>query len=374
MKADILDRLAAANPVPTPSSVRVGAAPSFPATAGSRRRRLAVVALAFAAAVFVGGSALALHFGTIEFSSAEHAPPRVVADFESLSTAAPPGMDPGVIAGETRQLRIGDRVLWIAPTRAGGLCYGWNHSSGGCDKLGTTPLSTSWLGRPFRAPAGAALDPSHDYYAVEGFAHAQWVDSVELRLDDGTTVRPELTWISKPIDAGFFFYVAPRKHDVVSAVGYRNGEAVTGEDPLQNPGPHPYARLDERTKLGELATAAGPVRLWAAPTKTDGRCVWLQFGGEEKSVAPCLPKGYERQVAFSTRVDDLGGTTVLSGECGYAAVELVQRDGTARRIDCVGGIVFSKLSSEDEDGTLRALDAGGTPLPGSEVPIRARHS
>jgi hypothetical protein len=133
--------------------------------------------------------------------------------------------------------------------------------------------------------------------------------------------------------------------------------------------PHPYARLDERRQLGEIGTDDGAVKLWAAPTQTDGRCVWLEFHGEERAVMPCLPKGYERQTALSTNLHDFGGTSVLFGECGYPAVEIERPDGSLRRIDCRDGVLFAKLDRADLDATLRAVDADGKPLAGSEVSL-----
>jgi hypothetical protein len=362
MTDDLLGRLEAANPVPRHVTAGVGAAPVFPAPPRSHSRRLVLLVLVIALAVLVGGPALALQLGVIDFGSAEHAPPRVVHDFSTLSSGAPPGMDPGVVAKDTRQIRIGDRLLWIAPTRPGGLCDGWDRGSGGCDKLGAVPLSVSWLGKS--SPSG------HDFVAVEGFAHARWIDAVEVRLDDGTRVRPSMTWISKPIDAGFFRYTAPSGRDVVSVVGLHDGEAVTGEDSSMRPGPHPYARLDERRRIASLDTADGPVQLWSAPTKTDGRCVWLEFEGHERGVVPCLPAGYERQAGLAVGVYELGGVDVLAGECGYRAVELVHLDGSVRTVDCEDGVALAKLEGADMAGALRAVGADGKPLASSKIAVQ----
>lgn len=333
----------------------------------TRPRRTSVVIAAILAAL-VGAPALAIGLGVIDFGSSEPAPPRVVKDFESLSEGAPRGMDPAVVAREARQLMVDGHVLWVAPTRAGGLCYGWDGGSGGCDRLGTVPLSVSWLGRPTRVQQPVA-PAARTAYAVAGFAHSRWVDAVEIRLDDGQTVRPRLTWISKPIDAGFFRYAAPANRDVVAVVGFRDGEEVIGENLGTTPGPHPYARLDERTKLAELATADGPVRLWAAPTKTDGRCVWLEFRSEERAVAPCLPRGYEGQAALALSLHDFGGTPVLAGECGYPSVRLTRPGAVSRTIDCRDGIVFASLDPRDLEGTVEAVNASGKTLRGSRVEL-----
>jgi hypothetical protein len=340
----------------------------FAEEAPSRSRPLWVSGAVAAAllAILVGTPALAVGLGVIDFGSAEPAPPRVVKQFESLSTGAPPGMDPGVVAGEARQVRVAGRVLWVAPTRAGGLCYGWDGTSGGCEKLGTAPLSVSWLGRPTRVPPSLTR-PS--IYSVEGFARIRWVDTVEVRLDDGTAVRPELTWISEPIGAGFFHYTAPRDRAVVAVVGFRNGDEVIGEELDKRDEPHPYARLDERTKLAEIETPVGAVQLWTAPTKTDGRCVWLEHRGEERAVAPCLPRGYDHEPGLAIALHEFGGAPILAGRCGYASVELVRPDGSSRRVGCRYGVAFARLDSAELQGTLQAVNASGKPLRGSRIQV-----
>lgn len=367
MTIDALARLRAANPVVVLG--RAGVAPVFAEESRSRRRsRWVVVVAVCVVATLLGAPALAIGLGVIDFEATEPAPPRVVKDFESLSAGAPPGMDPAVVASEARQLTVDGHVLWVAPTRAGGLCYGWDGGSGGCDKLGTVPLSVSWLGRPTRVPPPPARS-ARTFYAVEGFAHARWIDAVEVRLDDGATVRPQLTWISRPIDAGFFRYGAPPNRDVVAVVGFRNGKEVIGEEVGARPAPHRYARLDERTKLAEVATADGPVRLWTAPTKTNGRCVWLEFRGDERAVAPCLPRGYEQQAVLALVVHAFGGTSVLAGQCGYAGVELVPPAGASRTIDCHNGMVFAPLQRHELEGSVQAVNEAGSPLRGSRVEL-----
>jgi hypothetical protein len=367
MTTDAIERLRAANPVPVLG--RVGDAPVFADVSRKRApsRRVWVIVVAAIIAALVGAPGLAIGLGVIDFESSEPAPPRVVKDFASLSEAAPPGMDPEVIAGEARQLKVDGHTLWVAPTRSGGLCYGWDGGGGGCDKLGTVPLSVSWLGRPTRAPGPS--QPPRSFYAVQGFAHARWVDAVEVRLDDGTAARPQVAWISAPIDAGFFRYVAAAGRDVVAVVGFRGGEEVIGDAIATRLQPHPYARLEERTKLAEVGTAAGPVHLWTAPTTTDGRCVWLEFRGEERAVAPCLPRGYERQAVLALALHEFGGTAILAGQCGYAAVELTREDGVSRTVRCREGIVFARLEPGELDGALQALDKTGQPLRGSRVEL-----
>ena len=333
----------------------------------ARRPRSRLVLAAIAISALVAAPALALRFGVIDFSTATPATPRVVEEFSSLSKGAPPGMDPRVVAGETRMVGelLGHR-LWVAPTRSGGLCYVFAKAGGGCDTLGTGPLSVTW------ASAGATLaGRPRSFGRVEGFVHSRWADDVEISLDDGSTVHPHVIWVSPPIDAGFFLYEAPTGKAITAVRALKEGTVtsadVGGAGP--SPGPHPFADLSKKTEVASVEASDGRVTLWTAPTLTEGRCAWLQYGSRDIPVAPCLPKGYEHQAALALAVHALGGHSILAGECGYSAVEFVHRDGTVRSVPCSDGLVFSDLDPSDAAGNLRAVDADGHPLPGSTTPV-----
>jgi len=231
MTEALLDRLAQANPIPEAAVVELNAELQTQTLAlprlspeSPRRRRTLLVAAVIATGALIAGPALAWRFGVLDFSNAEPAPPRVVKEFETLSRGAPEGMDPGVIAGQTR--RAGDvagHILWVAPTKQGGLCYEWSEASGGCDRLGTVPLGVTWA--TGLTPAGS--QPSIGI--VEGFAHARWVDEVEIELDNQSTAHPRLIWISSPIDAGFYYYRAPEGRAIEGVFGLKHGEVVVDE-------------------------------------------------------------------------------------------------------------------------------------------------
>ncbi len=373
MSDALLRRLARANPVPAEvladldaqlRNQTVALPPISPRRGGPRR--VLVLALLGAAAALVAVPALAWRFGVIDFSSAEPAPSHVVKDFALLSEGAPPGMDPRVVAGQTRRVgELAGHTLWVAPTKAGGLCYEWSGASGGCDSLGTVPLSVTWLS------AGHPLSSAGSFVSVDGFAHARWVDEVLITLDDGSTVRPRVVWISPPIDAGFFHYLAPNGRAIATVEGWKDGEVVTADmtGTGERPGPHPFADLAKRNRIAEIQMNAGSATLWTAPTKTEGRCTWLEFGGREISVVPCLPKGYEHQAGLALAVHALGGHTILAGECGYAAIELLRRDGSIRTVRCEDGLIFTELDRADAAGEIRAIDAQGKPLKGSRIPV-----
>src|SRR5215213_4686285 len=170
------------------------------------RRVLVLVALLALTFVLLAAVAYALGYPLIDFSSAPHAEQPVVREFSSLSLGAPPGMDPRVIARETRLVgKIEGHTLWVAPTkRSGGFCYEWSEASGGCEALGTVPLGVTW------ATGLVAPSSQPSIVVVEGFARARWADEVEIELDDHSTVHPQQIWISPPIDAGFYYFRAPQ--------------------------------------------------------------------------------------------------------------------------------------------------------------------
>jgi hypothetical protein len=332
---------------------------------GWPRRRLIVVACVIAA--LLGGSALAVQFGVIDFSAAPGASHRVVEEFSSLSVGAPAGMDPQVLAGQTRLVgTVLSHQLWVAPTELGGLCYLWSDSGGGCDAVGGSPLSVTWSGA-----ASTAVRPAQSFAVVGGFAHSRWVDEVQITLGDGSTVEPETLWVSSPISAGFFYYQAPAG-ETIAKVGALQGGTVVAADEYgsgEPQGPHPFADLSNKAEVATIQTDTGSAILWTAPTKTNERCTWLQFQQQEIPVAPCLPQGYIHQAAMTFGVHTLGGHQILAGECGYSAIEFIHTDDTTRTVPCDDGLVFVDLQSADAAGSLRALDAQGHPLPGSTTSV-----
>lgn len=199
----------------------------------SRRRvRVAGVGALAAAAVAVlfATPALARLRDALTFWDAPAAPATITVQFSEMNTGAPAGMSPGAVAAETR--RIGDfdfggrtHTLWVAPTQAGGFCFEWIGGWGGCTSASPDPLS--WSGDlivpsdvPLAdIPAGAspseitAIGAARHHLAVatwlSGYITAGTTTSVRIRFSDGSTVSPEVTWVSQPIDAGFFAYDVP---------------------------------------------------------------------------------------------------------------------------------------------------------------------
>jgi hypothetical protein len=353
----------------------------------SRRGFGLALAMTVILILLVAGVAFTFGLPVLDFGQAQKAPPesRVVKNFAVLDQGAPPGMATDVIPNETRKVAtFGDATLWVAPTKQGGFCTDLG-GEGGCDRLGTVPLNVDWAierSRPTpeseRAFGGLPVVDQ-----VSGYVNARWASGLEIRFEDGDVIRPHVVWVSKPIEAGFFLQPIPVAHrqpgHLISAIVALNndGKLVASESLGRNRSADPPADaiLDQAKQMAVIDTGEGPVVLTAAPTRYEGRCAWLEFGSEAIPVMPCLPKGYENQAALGLAVHALGGRSILAGECGYHAVELVHQDGSSRTVDCTDGIVFTELTQADETGQVRALDQEGRPLPGSTISVaRLRQS
>jgi hypothetical protein len=360
--------LRAANPVPEERS-------------RGRRRRRTPLMLAFAAIVLcflLVAPAVGIDIPPLDFWKAEKAPPKVVQDFETLSEGAPPGMDPGAIPGETRKATFADgQTLWVAPTRHGGFCT-LGAGGGGCDKLGTVPLSVGWQADriPLEEMTRPGDPPTTAFVSISGFIKGKYAESVEVRFADGDAEQLDLAWVSEPIDAGFFYYTIPSErrragHEISSVVALDAEGKVVTEDKraARSAAPPADAVLEKKQAALRLATDRGEVIIWEAPTRYEGRCTWLELGGKETAIAPCVPKGYERQAVLGLSAHRLGAHTILAGSCGYASVEIVHQDGRTRTVSCSGGLILAELGPADLAGHLWAVDSRGRRQQGSGLPL-----
>ncbi|HSC49154.1 MAG TPA: hypothetical protein VLD16_02735 [Gaiellaceae bacterium] len=353
-----------------------------------RRPRAHLLAAAVVGAVVVAvvvAPAFGIGRGVLPFFGAEKAPRPIVLDFASLSTGAPPGMDPGVIASETRKVgvwRFGGKrhTLFVAPTRAGGFCFEWTQAGGGCDREGTVPVSQIGAMAPTQPQSSAAgvLRAHEDGVPIwiTGHANRKYVAAVEIRFEDGTFARPRLTWVSPPIDAGFFVLDIPADHRIVghravSVVGLdREGHRVA-EDFLgigtARPDPLADAIVSEQEQRLELHTAHGPARLFTAPTRYDGRCVYATFEGKRLPVYPCSPHGYgfdNLGVPIFPAPDDVLLAAALPRSA--AAVELRFADGDSVVLHPHGFLLYEIPTRHQVTGaelsTIVLRDGGGKQL------------
>jgi hypothetical protein len=348
-----------------------------------RRQRLVVLLAAVTALLLAIGVASTFGVGlpSLDFWRAEKAPPgaRVVKNFAALDQGAPPGMATGVIPDETRKVaRFGDATLWVAPTRQGGFCTDLA-GEGGCDRLGTVPLSVNWdtVEANSGPPSAGTSEGPPVVNRVSGYVNARWADGLEIHFEDGEVLTPEVVWVSKPIQAGFFSQSIPALHrepgHLVAAVVALDGSGrlVTSDslDHSRRTSVLQDALFDHAAQLAVIDTSGGPVSLRTAPTRYEGRCAWVEFQRRRIPVSPCLPRGYERGAGLGLAVHSFGGSLILAGVCGYSAVQLVHSDGYTRTAGCTDGLVFTELDSADAAGSVRAVGPDMLPLPGSTVPV-----
>jgi hypothetical protein len=299
--------------------------------AGHRRVR-ARVALPLAAALvaLVLGSAFAYYRDVVDFFGAEKAPRRAVADFESLDVGAPPGMAPGAIASETRRIDVPGlnstrRVVFVAPTKAGGFCFVFREEVGGCND-GTAPLGHSLSAR-----------------SIWGHTDPHYVASVELHFADGSELEPPITWVSPPIDHGFFFHTWMKEQELTSIVALdEDGELVTQVD-LGRPrtvGPPPDAVFEERAAAVEVSSRSGRAVMWLAPTRYGRECVWLDL--EERHDPYC---------SLPFHVRSTPQTVLIYGRVGEddATIDLRYADGDTDAVRAEDGIFLFEIAEEHLD-------------------------
>jgi hypothetical protein len=202
-----------------------------------RRAPVRVAALVGATlfVVLVVAPAFGLIRGVLPFFEAPRAPQPVRIEFESMNLGAPAGMSPQAIADNTREVGQfsfagGLHTLWVAPTKLGGFCFEWIGGWGGCSA--PNPDALSWNG-DLELPAGIAAPaipprtgttgtlPSSVAAAIRkarslavptwisGYVNASNAQDIVIKFSDGTSVHPDIIWVSTPINAGFFSYNVP---------------------------------------------------------------------------------------------------------------------------------------------------------------------
>lgn len=189
-------------------------APKSDSPLSRRRRWMAVVAATIG--LLIAAPVVALTTGVIEFDKA----PRVSVDRqlrfnELVAEGAPPKMDPQVVPFSARYLssfrRGAETVdLWVAPTHRGGFCYSFTNFTSGCRATRTVdirsvPISPgeykSWLIDLTTYRVDNNVSPS----TLAGNVLAAPSSRLFANYANGQKVEIPVTWISAPINAGFFF-------------------------------------------------------------------------------------------------------------------------------------------------------------------------
>jgi hypothetical protein len=212
---------------------------------GSRRSVRLVIALAVIALLAAPAYALVTH--VIDFSHSTKAPTIIQKRFQVLfKSGAPPGMDPRVIADETRRVTVfhpssGRVPLWVAPTQTGGFCSEFVDVDGGCiaDRafIGVRPTLDGfkpWLLAPSlsyvgRAGGGASY--------ITGVVLPKEASRLELSLADGSVQPVTFVWVSSPIDAGFYLVELPSTASYPATLSLfdREGNLLSRSESLSPP-------------------------------------------------------------------------------------------------------------------------------------------
>lgn len=186
----------------------------------ARRYILIAAAAAIAFVVAVPAFGLPQRIANL-FESGERAPAHTEKQFSTLDRGAPPGLETHVIPGTARKALTATlpegatATLWLAPTSKGGYCEMIDlFRADGGSRGGAGPGCSARDGEPgfgLIAPGPVSREGVLEGpLVVHGHAQDKEAIAARIRFENGTSVDRPLTWISDPIDAGFFvFGVAP---------------------------------------------------------------------------------------------------------------------------------------------------------------------
>ncbi len=220
------------------------------------RRRWPLIAIGVAvmlAAVLVATPAWALVRDVLPFwGQPSSAPPSVKVEFRNFSQMfrgpAPAGASPVAVSDDWREIEqatIGGetRTLWVAPaTGRYDFCWIWAHLAGSCgsseqpvgvSELTIPPHDPSQPAQTTNIPAGSPEVP----FSVFGYAMSPAVSRVLIQFSDGSTVQPDIVWVSAPINAGFFAYDIPADQQssevhATEITGYDQDGNLVSKEPI----------------------------------------------------------------------------------------------------------------------------------------------
>ncbi len=213
--------------------------------AGHRHLRYVVLAVTLVLAVLLATPAFGFRDRIVDlftregqdFGGATVAPTIVQRDFREMTAGAPEGMDPQVLPLQTRlvarvQYEGVVRSLWAAPTRRGGFCFRVEDGYGGCQRNGGFLPAIAPTVAGFTDPRTGLTEIRH----IGGTVTNRRIVALMIEFRDGLRVPVRFTYVSAPIEAGFFGYDVPEERRVrergpTAVIGLdRNGEEVWRDD------------------------------------------------------------------------------------------------------------------------------------------------
>ena len=385
---DVLARARAAQPRRRRTRARQSALPIRFALSGA----VAVCALAASAVAFGWPGTV------VNFFKAQPAPESVKQFFAAHNTAMPHGLNPNTTLGQPREVMTAsfdaynspptnptEHTLYVAPTETGGFCYLWTDYGGGCaDPEDASAATTNPGARPF----GVEWLTGDYATFTDGYVRSD-VQTVQARFADGTKVTLPVTWVSAPINAGFFAYVVPPAHQTTSnalssIVGLDANGNVIGQDNIGVTQPLDQSvlqTLPDGTKYSlprraDAAKATEPFKfdtasgghayLWVMPRAGGGLC-YLYSSGSGGGQGCISPQELQQLPPVNGGLDTNSSVYFAQVKPDVATVELQYADGTSQRLTPVDGFVLAAIDSgHTKAGTqltaVVALDQNGDVL------------
>jgi hypothetical protein len=223
------------------------------------RRRSVAIALAVLAlgAVLLVTPAFGLRDQIAHLFGAK--PPSVIERYFSNQTWPGTGRDGREVLAKQARLAVqisvsgyGHQSLWVAPIKGGGFCS----TAPSCDPDRSVPLLANL--RVAGPTSRSAPDPREwrDVHVfIEGDTLARGAENLAARYEDGSVDRVPITWVGKPINAGFFIYEIPKSHwepgkRLIALIAESAGGRVLARDTKN-------ARYFRLVQKGNLALPAG---------------------------------------------------------------------------------------------------------------------
>jgi hypothetical protein len=292
-------------------------------------------------------------------------------------------MATGVIPMQTRKVPVrsadgSETFVWVAPTRSGGFCLRWEHGAGGCRTRAGGGAGASF--------SGSGDENGLTISQVTGAVTRDDAERLELRFADGTTLELPITWVSPPIDAGFYAYEIPTGRRPQELVLYADGDDVLARESFPNPDPltepDPATGLpravvyDQRREVLTIETESGRrITLYSAPSRLhtrawDGRCLWLSARGGpvDRAFYGC---GNSLPGTPPIAAGILGGgrPVLFAGAVGeqVASVELRFQDGDMIELPAAEGSVLGEIPARHYQRGRRLTLAIAQDAAGAEV-------